>query len=76
MPSAGPIVIVVELCCAIWISRQHNVFDADSDVDGDPTHFGEVAVDLLRQCLRGVAATGELGDMQREGAHPVDIGEV
>ena len=48
---------------------------AAAQFDCDSAHLGEVTVYLLGQRVLRVAAAGDLGDVQREGAHPVDIGD-
>jgi hypothetical protein len=70
------LVVVGEFGCFIGISRQHNIFGAVADVDGDAAHFGEVAADVVRDGVCGESATGGFGDMEGQGAHAVDIGDV
>ncbi len=55
--------------------RQQHLLGAVAQFDCHPAHFGEVAVDLFGQRMLRMAAAGDLGDVQREGSHPVDVGD-
>ena len=48
---------------------------AVAQFDCDTAHFGEVTVHLFGQRMLGMAAPGDLGDVQRQRAHPVDVGD-
>ena len=53
-------------------SRQY-LLRAVAQFDCDSSHFGEVAVDFLGQCVLRMAPAGDLGDVQCQRPHPVDI---
>ena len=46
-----------------------------SQGDGQPAHLGEVASDLFGERGRRVTSASDLGHVQGEGAHPVDIAD-
>ena len=57
------------------IAGQQHLLRAVAQFDCNAAHFGEVAVDLFGQRVLRMAAPGDLGDMQRQRAHPVDVGD-
>ena len=57
------------------IAGEQHLLGAVAQFNCDPAHFGEIAVDLFGQRMLGMAAPGDLGDVQRQGAHPVDVGD-
>ena len=57
------------------IAGDQHLLRAVAQFDCDPAHFGEVAVDLFGQRMLRMAAAGDLGDVQRQRAHPVDVGD-
>ncbi len=48
---------------------------AVTQIHCDSAHFGEVAVDLFGQRVLRMAPAGDLGDVQGQRAHPVDVGD-
>ena len=56
------------------IAGEKHLLGTVAQFDCHPAHFGEVAVDLFGQCMLRVPASGDLGDVQRQCAHPVDVG--
>ena len=56
------------------VARQHHLLRAVTQFDCDSAHFGEIAVDLFGQHVLGMAPAGDLGDVQGQRAHPVDVG--
>ena len=57
------------------IAGDQHLLRAVAQFDCDAAHFGEVAVDLFGQRVLRMAAAGDLGDVQRQRAHPVDVGD-
>jgi len=57
------------------IAGDQHLLGAIAQFDCNPAHFGEVAVDLFGQGMLRMAAPSDLGDVQRERAHPVDVGD-
>ena len=56
------------------VAGQHHLLCAVTQFDCDSAHFGEISVDFFGQCVLGMASAGDLGDVQGQCAHPVDIG--
>ncbi len=69
------IVFLADARRLLGVARQQHLLGAVAQFDRHPAHFGEVAVDLFGQRMLRMTATGDLGDVQREGAHPVDVGD-
>ena len=63
------VVFVGEFGRLVRITGQYNIFGAVTDLDGDPAYLGEVAADIVRNRVRGVAPAGGLGDMQGQRTH-------
>ncbi len=57
------------------VAGQQHLLRAVAQFDCHAAHFGEVAIDLFGQRMLRMAASGDLGDMQRQRSHPVDIGD-
>ena len=69
------IVFLADARRLLRVLRQQHLLGAVAQFDCHPAHFGEVAVDLFGQRMLRMTAAGDLGDVQREGSHPVDVGD-
>ena len=56
------------------VSGQQDLLGAVTQVDCELAHFGEVPVDFLGHRVHWVAAPGDLGHVQCQGAHSVQVG--
>ena len=59
----------------LGVAGEQHLLRAVAQFDCHPAHFGEVAVDLFGQRVLRMATPGDLGDVQRQCAHPVDVGD-
>ena len=60
---------------ALGVLGEQYLLRGVAQFDCQAAHFGKVAVDLLGQRVLRVPAAGDLGDVQRQRAHAVDIGD-
>ena len=69
------IVFLADARRLLGVACQQHLLGAVAQFDRHPAHLGEVAVDLFGQRMLRMTATGDLGDVQREGPHPVYVGD-
>jgi len=55
------------------VARQHHLLRAVTQFDCDSAHFGEIPVDLLGQRMLRMPSAGDLGDVQGQRTHPVNV---
>ena len=60
---------------ALRVPGEQHLLCGVAQFDCQAAHFGEVAVDLLGQRVLRVAPAGNLGDVQCQRAHAVDVGD-
>ena len=57
------------------VSRPQHFLRTVAQFHCESSHFGEVAVDFLGQRVLGMTSASDLGDVQRQRPHPVDVGD-
>jgi hypothetical protein len=67
------IVFLADARGLLRILRQQHLLSTVTQFDCHPAHFGKVSVDLLGQHVLRMTASGDLGDMQGQSPHPVDV---
>jgi hypothetical protein len=77
-------IVVADLRCPFGITRQHKIFGAVAQIHGGPAHLGETVAYLGGQCVAGVPAADDLGNVSRtlpphallrsDGALPISKG--
>jgi hypothetical protein len=58
----------------VGVAGQHHLLCAVAQFNCESAHFGKISIDLFGQHVLGVAPAGDLGDVQGQRAHPVDVG--
>lgn len=57
----------------VGIARDDHLVCVIPQTDCDATHFGDVTVDFIREGMAGMAAAGEVRDLQCERTHSLDV---
>ena len=69
-------VVLAYLGGSVRVSALNHFASAVRQFSCKTAHFGKIAVRLLRQGSSWVTASGDLGDVQRQAAHPFGVGDV
>lgn len=67
------VVFFADLGGLFRVVRQHDLLGTVAQFDCNSSHFGKITVDLFGQRVLWMPTAGDLGDMQRQRPHPVDV---